>query len=920
MTAEAESGHQADVGLAGTEVINNGTFVLNEPTAGTAAAVIGNGATFVNKGVIDAQAAQSTDVNHLEANLTNAPGATLEVKSGELRQDNNTTTTNEGTLQIDGGASFGATSSADLVVNKGSLTNGGSVYLSNNASWTQEAGAASETGSPVFIRNAGMLTDVSGGGSFDLVDGPTLSGKIPAGQSVTAEAEPGHNAVIHISGTVSNEGTLALNSPSTGGTPELMAASSSSQIDNSGALTAQSASASAGHVKVALTNQAAGSLEVKTGELRQDNNTKTTNEGSFKVESGASFGATSSADLVVNKGSLTNGGSVYLSNNASWTQEAGAASETGSPVFIRNAGMLTDVSGGGSFDLVDSAKLSGTIPTGQTVTAEAESGHQADVGLAGTEVINNGTFVLNEPTAGTAAAVIGNGATFVNKGVIDAQAAQSTDVNHLEANLTNAPGATLEVKSGELRQDNNTTTTNEGTLQIDGGASFGATSSADLVVNKAKAPNGVLDNGAINLTNNASWTQNGSESGHPVFIHNAGMLTDEGGGGSFDLVDSAKLSGTIPTGQTVTAEAESGHQADVGLAGTEVINNGTFVLNEPTAGTAAAVIGNGATFVNKGVIDAQAAQSTDVNHLEANLTNAPGATLEVKSGELRQDNNTTTTNEGTLQIDGGASFGATSSADLVVNKANGTLQPDIASATSFGALKVSNGATFTPGGTILPNLVGGYAPPVGTEFDVIEGTTPISGAFSTVANNFLGDYSKASSSPSIIAVKRDHDSTATALAAQPTATTYGQSVTLTATITTGPGAVTSPTGTVKFLDGGKPLAEGTLSTSGGVTSASYTTTLSAPLSVGTHSITASYEGDPNFKASETTESASETVAKGTSATTLEASSLTPTLVSPSRLLRRSAVRSACCRRREERSRSSTVARNLARNRSRPPPA
>ena len=87
-------------------MINDGTFVLNEPTTSTAAEVIGNGATLVNKGVIDAQSAQSTDVNHLEANLTNAAGATVEVKSGELRQDSNTTTTNEGIFQVDSGASF----------------------------------------------------------------------------------------------------------------------------------------------------------------------------------------------------------------------------------------------------------------------------------------------------------------------------------------------------------------------------------------------------------------------------------------------------------------------------------------------------------------------------------------------------------------------------------------------------------------------------------------------------------------------------------------------------------------------------------------------------------------------------------------------------------------------------------------------
>ena len=236
--------------------------------------------------------------------------------------------------------------------------------MTSNASWTQNG---SETGNPVFIYNSGALTDESGAGSFDLIDSASLSGTIPTGQTVTAEALPGHNAAIHISGTVANQGTLALESPSKGGTPELVAAAGSSKINNSGVLTAQSASASGDRLKVALASASGATVEVKSGELRQDSNTTTTNEGAFQVDGGASFTATTSADLFVNKGSLANGGSISLSGNASWTQEAGTAAQTGSPVFIYNSGALTDESGAGSFDLIDSAGLSGTIPTGQTV-------------------------------------------------------------------------------------------------------------------------------------------------------------------------------------------------------------------------------------------------------------------------------------------------------------------------------------------------------------------------------------------------------------------------------------------------------------------------------------------------------------------------------------------------------------------------
>src|SRR5262249_6876561 len=70
---------------------------------------------------------------------------------------------------------------------------------------------------------------------------------------------------------------------------------------------------------------------------------------------------------------------------------------------------------------------------------------------------------------------------------------------------------------------------------------------------------------------------------------------------------------------------------------------------------------------------------------------------------------------------------------------------------------------------------------------------------------------------------------------------FGQSVTFTATVTAvAPGAGT-PSGTVTFKDGGRTVSTQRLS--GGV--ATFTT---SALSVGSHSVTATYSGDSNFNA------------------------------------------------------------------------
>ena len=91
-------------------------------------------------------------------------------------------------------------------------------------------------------------------------------------------------------------------------------------------------------------------------------------------------------------------------------------------------------------------------------------------------------------------------------------------------------------------------------------------------------------------------------------------------------------------------------------------------------------------------------------------------------------------------------------------------------------------------------------------------------------------------------------------------TTYGQSLTFTATVSA---SVGTPTGTVTFLDGSTVLGSGTLNASG---QATFTTTV---LAVGGHNITATYSGDANYSAS--SGNLNETINQSGSTTSLIAS-------------------------------------------------
>ncbi len=161
--------------------------------------------------------------------------------------------------------------------------------------------------------------------------------------------------------------------------------------------------------------------------------------------------------------------------------------------------------------------------------------------------------------------------------------------------------------------------------------------------------------------------------------------------------------------------------------------------------------------------------------------------------------------------------------------------------TSFGSASLSGGVA-----TLMTNAL-----PAGTL---------------SITASYSGDGSNAGSTSSPLSQVVKQDSTTTALASNLNPSTYGQSVTLTATVSSsGP----TPTGTVTFKNGTKSLGTGTLTN--GV--AQLTT---SALLAGTLKITASYGGDTGHAASKSP-ILNQVVNKTTSSTTI-ASSVNPSIV------------------------------------------
>jgi ELWxxDGT repeat protein len=162
---------------------------------------------------------------------------------------------------------------------------------------------------------------------------------------------------------------------------------------------------------------------------------------------------------------------------------------------------------------------------------------------------------------------------------------------------------------------------------------------------------------------------------------------------------------------------------------------------------------------------------------------------------------------------------------------------------------------LTPGGV---TLVGGQATFSTTA--LVIGNHTITAVYSG-DSNFTGSQGDDSASPQIV---NDKFVTGSLLLSAPGASVFGQAVNFLAVVTPAVPAAGTPTGTVDFKDGSTDLTPGGITLTGGRATFSM-----AALSVGSHTITASYSGDSNFKVSSV--SSIQAVSKAATATTLTSS-------------------------------------------------
>ena len=697
----------------GSDINAHGVFEIDSVSGGGYAEVYNNGTTGVtltNNGTFETEGATSNP-DYIEVNLTNDSGGKVTISGATTDQNDGTLTTNNGSFTVGATAGLALTGSSSFTQSAGTLTDTGAMTLSGGT-FTQSGGT--ESAHAVGLFNGATLADSAGAGSFTIENTDTLSGTIPSSQTVTVVGASGVNSIATLTANVTNDGTLILDSVPSGGYAELYNNGTAGvTLTNKGTFEAEGATSNPDYIEANLTNDSGGTVTISGETTDQNDDTLTTNNGSFTITAATQsvpagdLVLTSSSSFTQGAGTLADSGALTLSGGT-FTQSGGT--ESANAVGLFNGAALADSAGAGSFTIENTDTVSGTIPSGQMVTVVGASGVNSNASLAGAGVTNDGTFVLDSVSGGGYADVIGGNLT--NDGTFETEGATSND-DYIEANLINNGTVTLGGVSND--QDEGTLTTNNGSFTVGSSAGLALTGGSSFT----QSAGTLTDTGAMTLSNGTFTQSGGTESANAVGLFNGSTLADSVGAGSFTIENTDTVSGTIPSGQMVTVVGAAGVNSIAALAGAGVTNDGTFVLDSVSGGGYADV--NGGPLTNDGTFVTEGATSND-DYIEANLIN--NGTVTIGGVSTKQDESTTTTNAGTLAVSDGDSMALTGGA-VYTQTSTGTFQATVDASTGVSGL---TGGTDTLAGTLAINTVG--SPTLGNSYDVISGATSESGAFS----------------------------------------------------------------------------------------------------------------------------------------------------------------------------------------------
>jgi autotransporter-associated beta strand protein len=299
---------------------------------------------------------------------------------------------------------------------------------------------------------------------------------------------------------------------------------------------------------------------------------------------------------------------------------------------------------------------------------------------------------------------------------------------------------------------------------------------------------------------------------------------------------------------TATVAANSSSQLPTGTVtftdGAEILGTGTLALNGGTGlMTATYTTVNGQLPV--GTNQTITATYNGDNNFQGAPGTAPGTVLETVNKDSTSMTMSTSAPDPT-----GAVYGQPITFTATVN----ALAPGYGNPTGL--------VTFKLGGTTLgTGTLTTIAGVTSASYTTTVGQLSI-GTDQTISVSYNGDGNFIGTTGTITQTVNKDAANVSIVSLTPSSVT-GQQVTFRATVSAATPGAGNPTGTVTFYDNGVQIGTGSLSTSGSVTTATYTTTL-GQLQAGSLTITATYGGDSDFLTQSNT--TTQTVAQANTAT------------------------------------------------------
>ena len=303
------------------------------------------------------------------------------------------------------------------------------------------------------------------------------------------------------------------------------------------------------YLETPITNQTGGKVTIGSVDTRHDDGTLTTNSGTFSVASGDDLALSGNSSFTQSAGTLKVTGAMSESSGT-FTQSGGT--ESGNPVQLSST-TLADSTGAGSFDVVGSSTLTGSIPTGQTVTVD---GSITNVNLAFRPRRPTPARSPSSRSAGYAGIEGSGGITVASGGILSTTSTTGAQPAYLETPITNQTGGKVTIGSANTHQDEGTVTANSGTFTVASGDDLALSGNSSFT----QSAGTLKVTGAMSESSGTFTQSGGTESGNPVQLSNT-TLADSTGAGSFDVVGSSTLTGSIPTGQTVTVDGSGSNVA-----------------------------------------------------------------------------------------------------------------------------------------------------------------------------------------------------------------------------------------------------------------------------------------------------------------------------------------------------------------------